>query len=60
LKNCFKVDFWDTDEMANKIIALLRYGSLRDTMRQSSNREIQLFTWDRVAERTLQVYRGLA
>ena len=60
LKNCFKVDFWDTDEMANKIIALLRYDSLRDTMRQSSKREIQLFTWDRVAERTLQVYRGLA
>lgn len=60
LKNCFKVDFWDTDEMANKIIALLRYDSLRDAMRQSSKREIQLFTWDRVAERTLQVYRGLA
>jgi glycogen(starch) synthase len=60
LKNCFKVDFWDTDEMANKIIALLRYDSLRDTMTQSSKREIQLFTWDRVAERTLQVYRGLA
>lgn len=60
LKNCFKVDFWDTDEMANKIIALIRYDSLADTMRQSSKREIQLFTWDRVAERTLQVYRGLA
>jgi glycosyltransferase involved in cell wall biosynthesis len=60
LKNCFKVDFWDTDEMANKIIALLRYDSLRDVMRQSSKREIQLFTWDRVAERTLDVYRGLA
>jgi len=59
LKNCFKVDFWDTDEMANKIIALLRYESLRDSMTQSSKREIQLFTWDRVAERTLQVYRGL-
>jgi hypothetical protein len=29
-------------------------------MRQSSKREIQLFTWDRVAERTLDVYRGLA
>jgi glycosyltransferase involved in cell wall biosynthesis len=44
--------------MANKIIALLRYDSLRDTMTQSSKREVQLFTWDRVAERTLDVYRG--
>jgi glycogen synthase len=60
LNHCFKVDFWDTDEMANKIIALLRYESLHDAMRQSSKREVQLFTWDRVAERTLEVYRGLA
>ncbi len=60
LKNCFKVDFWDTDEMANKIIALLRYDSLHSTMRQSSKREVQLFTWDRVADQTLRVYRGLA
>jgi glycosyltransferase involved in cell wall biosynthesis len=60
LKNCFKVDFWDTDEMANKIIALLRYQPLYATMGQSSKREVQLFTWDRVAERTLAVYRGLS
>jgi len=60
LKNSFKVDFWDTDEMANKIIAILRYEPLRDSMRQSSKRDVQLFTWDRVAERTLEVYRGIA
>jgi glycosyltransferase involved in cell wall biosynthesis len=60
LNHCFKVDFWDTDEMANKIIALLRYQPLYATMGQSSKREVQLFTWDRVAERTLEVYRGLS
>jgi glycosyltransferase involved in cell wall biosynthesis len=59
LKNCFKVDFWDTDEMANKIIALLRYNPLHTAMRQSSKREVSLFTWDRVADQTLRVYRGL-
>lgn len=59
LKNAFKVDFWDTDEMANKIIALLRYPPLRETLGQSSKREVQLFTWDRVAERTLAVYQEL-
>jgi len=60
LKSVFKVDFWDTDEMANKIIAILRYEPLRDHMGQSSKREVQLFTWDRVAERTIAVYRGIA
>jgi glycosyltransferase involved in cell wall biosynthesis len=58
-QNCFKVDFWDTDEMANKIIALLRYQPLQQTMSDFSMREIDLFTWDRVADRTLDVYNDV-
>jgi len=58
--NCMRVDFWDTDEMANKIIALLRYDVLRKTMSEHSKQEIELFTWDRVAEKTIDVYRGIA
>ncbi|MFW6121173.1 MAG: glycosyltransferase family 4 protein [Petrotogales bacterium] len=58
--NCLKVDFWDTDEMANKIIALLRYDALRTTMSKSSRTEIELFTWDQVAKKTLDIYRGIA
>jgi glycosyltransferase involved in cell wall biosynthesis len=58
-QNCLRVDFWDTDEMANKIIALLRYDALRNTINVHSKREIDLFTWDRVAEKTLEVYRGI-
>jgi len=57
--NCFKVDFWDTDEMANKIIALLRYSPLRETMSDNSKKEIDLFTWDRVADRTIEVYNQI-
>ncbi len=56
-QNCLKVDFWDTDEMANKIIALLRYQPLHKTMQENSQKEIDLFTWDRVADRTIDVYK---
>ena len=55
--NCFRVDFWDTDETANKILSLLRYEPLHSTMAEYGKQEIQLFTWDRVAEKTLDVYR---
>ena len=58
--NCLKVDFWDVDEMANKIIALLRYDPLRRTLANEAKREIKLFTWDRVADKTLSVYREVA
>ena len=56
-KNCLRVDFWDTDEMANKIISLLRYDPLRRTLSHEGKREINLFTWDRVADRTIEVYK---
>lgn len=59
-QNCLQVDFWDTDEMANKIIALLRYHPLHKTMSRQSSKEIELFTWDRVADKTLDVYRGVS
>ncbi len=56
-KNCLRVDFWDTDEMANKIVSLLRYDPLHRTLANEGKREIDLFTWDRVADNTLDVYR---
>ena len=57
--NCLKVDFWDTDEMANKIISLLRYDPLHRTLSREGKKEIELFTWDRVADKTIDVYRGV-
>jgi glycosyltransferase involved in cell wall biosynthesis len=59
-RNCLRVDFWDTDEMANKIISLLRYEPLRKTITSHGNQEISLFTWDNVADQTLSVYREIA
>jgi glycogen(starch) synthase len=57
--NCLRVDFWDTDEMANKIVSLLRYDPLHGTLAEMGKREIDLFTWDRVAEKTIDVYNGV-
>ena len=58
-KNCLRVDFWDTDEMANKIISLLRYDPLHKTLAREGKREIDLFTWGRVADKTIDVYNGV-
>ena len=55
--NCLRVDFWDTNEMANEIVSLLRYEPLWNTLAAHGKREIKLFTWDRVAENTLDVYK---
>lgn len=57
ITHCFKVDFWDTHEMANQIIGLLRYPVLKECMRKNCYKEMSNFGWDRVAEKTIEVYR---
>jgi glycosyltransferase involved in cell wall biosynthesis len=58
-ENCLKIDFWDSDEIASKIVSLLRYESLRKTLSENGKQEVELFTWDNVAGKTLDVYNGI-
>jgi glycogen synthase len=60
VKHCFKTDFWDTHEMANKILGILKYPVLGECMRKNSYMEIKNFGWDRTADQTIDVYRRLA
>jgi len=59
LQNSLKVDFWDVEEIANKIIAVLKYKSLPKDLRRESVREIVNLTWDRSADEVLKVYKQL-
>ena len=63
LTHALKVDFWDIDGMANKIIAVLRHPPLSQTLRQHGPLELRGLTWDGAAKRTADVYeavRGMA
>lgn len=57
LTHALKVDFWDTDEMANKIIAVLRHPPLSQTLRAHSPMDLRRLTWDGAAEKCLAVYK---
>ncbi len=56
LKNCLKVDFWDIDEMANKIAAVVQNDPLRDELLANAYREYERFSWDSVSEKVMRVY----
>ena len=56
LQHALKVDFWDTDEMANKIIAVLRHPPLASTLRQHGSIEVRQMSWGDSARGCLQVY----
>jgi glycogen(starch) synthase len=56
LTHVLKVDFWDVDEIANKIIAVLRHPPLRETLRQHGNLELRKFSWLDSARHCVRVY----
>ncbi|OGM33781.1 hypothetical protein A3D01_02310 [Candidatus Woesebacteria bacterium RIFCSPHIGHO2_02_FULL_39_13] len=59
LQHALKADFWDIDEMANKILAVLSYNALSSDLRHESSKEIRNFSWARSADTVLDVYRHL-
>jgi glycosyltransferase involved in cell wall biosynthesis len=56
VKSAIKVDFWDINAMAQKILAVLRYKPLAFAMSQMSMNEAAHYTWSKTAEETLRVY----
>ncbi len=59
VNNCLKVDFWDIDEMANKIIALLRYPALHQELREQALHDLDKVSWDNSADDCLNVYKDV-
>lgn len=56
LNHVLKVDFWDTDEMANKIVAVLRHPPLAAMLRQHGAFEVKKLSWSDAAKQCLDVY----
>ncbi len=56
LRHTLKVDFWDIDEMANKIVAVLRHPPLEATLRKESQREVTRLNWQDSARNCMRVY----
>jgi len=59
LEHALKVDFWDTHDIANKIIAVLRHPPLSKTMREHADMEVRELTWEGAATKCEAVYAEL-
>lgn len=57
LRHCLEVDFWDIDDIANKIISILRYPQLSNEMTVNAYKELDRISWKRRAEEVVDVYR---
>lgn len=59
LPDAIKVDFWDTDALAQAICGVLRYPLLSETMRQRALNSVSSISWDAAAAKVLNVYSEL-
>ena len=57
LSHALKVDFWDVNEMANKIVAVLRHPPLASTLRQHGSFEVKRLSWTDSAKACLAIYQ---
>ena len=56
LIHALKVDFWDVTEIANKIIAVLKYPPLEMALRTYGNCEVRKLRWKDAAAKCAKIY----
>ena len=56
IRNCLRVDNWDVDEMANKIVAVLVNDGIRKELHDNSYKEWLRLSWDQPAGKLRAIY----
>lgn len=57
VRNALKVDFWDVEQMANKIVAVLKRQPLRTMLSENGFAEAGGFRWENSASKINEIYR---
>lgn len=57
--HALKADFWDVDEMVNKITVLLTNKSLQECLAENGNKEVKKLSWKRAAQKCINLYKKL-
>ncbi len=59
LKHCLQVDFWDVDQMANKMVAVLRYKELQAELEKNGYAEASRMSWSKPGQQCVDVYNEI-
>lgn len=57
LQHALKVDFWDTEGLADAIYGLLHYKALSDTFSRYGKYEVDNLKWENAAAKVVEVYK---
>lgn len=56
LHSCLRVDFWDVNEMANKMIAAVRSDALTAQLAEGASEQVWNMSWHRTADAIYNIY----
>lgn len=56
MTNALLVDFWDVDEMTNKMVSALRFSPLRTELSKSGMKQLSGITWNKAAQVLKSLY----
>ncbi len=59
LKNALKADFWDVDDISDKVVSILTHNSLHNSLRNDARIEVKQIGWKEAAEKCILLYKGL-
>lgn len=60
MPHAIKVDFWNSQALAEAICNVLRYKSLANTLRTNGAEEVRNLTWDKAAKKLTTLYHELS
>ncbi len=60
ISHALKVDFWDTEKIANFVLSVLRNPPLKDTLSKEGLRQVQELTWEKAAQKIKAVYQQIS
>lgn len=56
LRHALKADFWDTNDLADKIVSVLRHAPLTGTLKKHAAVEVRQLSWQEAAANCVRVY----
>jgi glycogen synthase len=59
LSNALKSHFWDTDDMADKVVSVLRHKKLHGHLSVNGREEVKDIHWKKAAESLISLYNSL-
>ena len=59
LQHALKVDFWDTDQLANQILAITAHTPLAEELARNGEKQSRQMTWEKPATEVKGIYQSL-